>query len=502
MNQTNTMFPKDFLWGGATSAHQFEGGLEDHSRGLSVPDMMSGGSRTAPRYITNHIRDDMYYPSHTAVDFYHRYKEDIALYAEMGFRVFRMSINWARLYPTGEEETPDPEGVAFYHRVFEECRRYGIEPLVTLSHYEMPYALARKLKGWSSREAIEYFMKYCRFVFAEYKDEVTKWLTFNELNILLMGVYGNINGGGIMPEGDMIAVGTAVKVDESWDNPQLRYDAVHHQLLASALAVKLAHEINPQNEMGCMILGRVAYPYTCNPEDVLKAQHVMQKANYYVGDVQVRGAYPSFAPRIWREEGVKPAILPGDAEILKEGTVDFVSFSYYSSTTATDDPDVPIASGNMMRGPGNPYLKSSEWGWTIDPAGLRWYLNELYDRYQKPLFIVENGLGAVDKMEEDGSIHDSYRIDYIRSHVKAMKEAIGDGVDLMGYTLWGCTDLISASTGEMDKRYGLVYVDRHNDGSGDLSRHKKDSFYWYKHLIETNGASAFEDAAGKEEKTA
>ncbi len=242
-----------------------------------------------------------------------------------------------------------------------------------------------------------------------------------------------------------------------------------------------------------MILGRVAYPYTCNPEDVLKAQHVMQKANYYVGDTQVRGAYPSFARRIWKEEGVHPKIEPGDEEILKEGTVDFVSFSYYSSTTATDDPNVPIASGNMMRGPGNPYLKSSEWGWTIDPAGLRWYLNELYDRYQKPLFIVENGLGAIDKMEEDGSIHDDYRIDYIRRHVKAMKEAIDDGVDLMGYTLWGCTDLVSASTGEMDKRYGLVYVDRNNDGSGDLSRHKKDSFYWYKNLIDTNGASAYDE---------
>lgn len=491
-NPAASVFSPDFLWGGATSAHQFEGGLEGHRRGLSVPDMMTGGSRTAPRYITRTVDPDLYYPSHTAVDFFHRYKEDIALYAEMGFKVFRMSINWARLFPTGFEEKPDPEGIAFYHNVFHELQKYGIEPLVTLSHYEMPYKLASKTRGWSTREPIESFLRYCKTVFEEYKNEVRLWLTFNELNILLMGVYGNINGGGIVPEGEKTAVGTAVQVDESWDNPQLRYNAVHHQLIASALAVKLAHEINPENQVGCMILGRVAYPYSCDPKDVLKAQKVMRKANYYVGDVQVRGRYPAFAPQIWKEDKVYVEVSDEDKKILEEGTVDFVSFSYYSSTTATDNPDVPIASGNMMRGPGNPYLKSSQWGWTIDPDGLKWYLNELYDRYQKPLFIVENGLGAEDTMEEDGSIHDSYRIDYMKRHIQAMHEAVEDGVELMGYTVWGCTDLVSASTGEMDKRYGMVYVNKHNDGSGDLSRHKKDSFYWYKQVIETNGQAALE----------
>lgn len=395
-------FPDGFLWGGATSAHQYEGGITDGTRGLSVPDMMSGGSRTKPRYITDTILSECYYPSHQAVDFYHRYKEDIALYGEMGFKVFRMSINWARLFPTGEEDSPSREGIEFYHNVFAECKKYKIEPLVTLSHYEMPYALAKKYKGWSSREVIPIFLHYCETVFQEYKEEVHYWLTFNELNILLMGVYGNINGGGILPPGEKVAVGTAVKVDESWDNPQLRYLAVHHQLLASAEAVKMAHRFNPQNQIGCMLLGRVAYPYTCKPEDALKAQEVMRKANYYCGDVQVRGAYPSFSKKLWREEGVQIEITEEDAKTLKEGTVDFVSFSYYSSTTATNDPNVPIASGNMMRGPGNPYLKTSQWGWTIDPEGLRWYMNELYDRYQKPLFIVENGLGAEDKLEEDG----------------------------------------------------------------------------------------------------
>lgn len=490
MTALQSVFPENFLWGGATSAHQFEGGLKGHHRGLSVPDMMTGGSRTAPRYITRTVDPDLYYPTHEAVDFYHRYKEDIALYAQMGFKVFRMSINWARLFPTGMEAEPDPEGIEFYHNVFRELKKYNIEPLVTLSHYEMPYELARKTRGWSTREPMEYFLHYCQTVLTEYRDEVKWWLTFNELNILLMGVYGNINGGGIVPLQDKTAVGTAVKVDESWDDPQLRYDAVHHQLLASARVVKMAHAINPENKVGCMILGRVAYPYSCDPKDVLKAQKVMRKANYYVGDVQVRGAYPSFAPAIWKEEGVHVEVTEEDARILQEGTVDFVSFSYYSSTTATDNPDVPIASGNMMRGPGNPYLKSSQWGWTIDPDGLNWYLNELYDRYQKPLFVVENGLGAEDHMEADGSIHDTYRIEYMQKHIQAMNEAIEQGVDLIGYTVWGCTDLVSASTGEMDKRYGMVYVDKHNDGSGDLSRHKKDSFYWYKNVIESNGQKA------------
>ncbi len=486
-------FPADFLWGGATSAHQYEGGIADGTRGLSVPDMMTGGSRTEPRYITDTILSECYYPSHQAVDFYCRYKEDIALYGEMGFKVFRMSINWARLFPTGEEQSPSKDGIEFYHNVFAECKKYNIEPLVTLSHYEMPYALAKKYKGWSSREVIPIFLHYCETVFREYGEEVRYWLTFNELNILLMGVYGNINGGGILPPGEKVAVGTAVKVDESWDNPQLRYQAVHNQLLASAQAVKMAHRLNPGNQIGCMLLGRVAYPYTCKPEDVLKAQEVMRKANYYCGDVQVRGAYPSFSKKLWREEGVQIEVTEEDTKILKEGTVDFVSFSYYSSTTATNDPNVPIASGNMMRGPGNPYLKTSQWGWTIDPEGLRWYLNELYDRYQKPLFIVENGLGAEDKLEKDGKIHDDYRIDYMRKHICAMMEAIEDGVELMGYTVWGCTDLISASTGEMQKRYGMIYVDKNNDGTGSLNRYRKDSFYWYQEVIRTNGANILND---------
>lgn len=481
-------FRSDFLWGGATAANQFEGGWNEGGKGLSVPDVMSGGTKTAPRHITDGILPEYHYPSHEAVDFYHHYKEDIALYGEMGFKCFRMSINWARIYPHGDEAEPNRSGLNFYRSVFEECRKYGIEPLVTLSHYELPYYLAKEYGGWTNKKLIDLFFRYCETVFTEYKGLVRYWLTFNEINTLVMGTFGNIMGGGILPSGKDVEVGTAVSVDESWDDPQKRYTALHHQLVASAKAVKAAHSIDPDNKVGCMILGRASYPYTCNPDDVLKAQQVMRKANYYCGDVQVRGAYPSFAEKIWREEGVSVEVTAEDAEILKNGTVDFFTFSYYSSTTATDDPTVPIASGNMMRGPANPYLKNSAWGWSIDPKGMRYYLNEVYDRYQIPVMIVENGLGAEDVVESDGKIHDPYRIDYLREHIRQMEKAVEDGVDLMGYTVWGCTDLVSASTGEMAKRYGLVYVNKDNNGKGDLKRSRKDSFFWYKKVIASNGA--------------
>lgn len=476
-----------FLWGGATAANQFEGGWQEGGKGISVPDVMTGGTKTSPRHVTDGIFENYHYPSHEAVDFYHRYKEDIALYGEMGFKVFRLSVNWTRLFPRGDEEEPNQEGIAFYRNVFLECRKYGIEPLVTISHYELPYYLAKEYGGWSSRKLIDFYLKYCGVLFREYKDLVRYWLTFNEINILLMGAYGNIMGGGILPPGKDTQVGVLAGLDESWDDEQRRYTALHHQLVASAKAVKLAHEINGDNQVGCMILSRIAYPYTCRPDDVLKGQHTMELANYYCGDVHVRGAYPAFARRLWREKGIEIPFALGDKEALKDGTVDFLSFSYYSSSTATDDVTVPVAAGNMMRGPANPYLEQSQWGWTIDPKGLRYLLNEFYGRYQIPLMVVENGLGAEDKVETDGRIHDPYRIEYMREHIRQMEEAVEDGVDLMGYTVWGCTDLVSAGTGEMAKRYGLVYVDKDNQGKGTLERRPKDSFYWYQKVIASNG---------------
>lgn len=480
-------FPENFLWGGATAANQFEGGIEEGGKGLSVPDVMTGGTKTTPRHVTDGILPEYHYPSHEAVDFYHRYKEDIALYGEMGFKCFRMSINWTRLFPNGDEKEPKQEGIAFYRNVFLECQKYGIQPLVTISHYELPYHLAKEYGGWANRKIMDFFLRYCKVLFTEFRGLVHHWLTFNEINILQMGAYGNLMGGGILPPGKDTAVGVLAGLDTSWDDEQRRYTALHHQLVASAKAVAMAHEIDPENKVGCMLLSRIAYPYTCRPDDVLKGQQVMQTANYYCGDVQVRGAYPAFARRLWKEKGIEIPFAAGDSEALKEGTVDFFTFSYYSSSTATDDPDVPVANGNMMRGPANPYLEQSQWGWTIDPKGLRYLLNEFYGRWQIPLMIVENGLGAEDQVEEDGSIHDEYRIAYMREHIKQMAEAVEDGVELMGYTVWGCTDLVSAGTGEMAKRYGLVYVDKDNEGKGTLERRRKDSFYWYQKVIKSNG---------------
>lgn len=480
-------FPKHFLWGGATAANQCEGGWDEGGKGLAVPDVMTGGARGCPRRLTDGVLPDRYYPSHQAVDFYHHYKEDIALFAEMGFTCFRMSVNWARLFPRGDETAPNPEGLAFYRDVFTQCRERGIEPLVTISHYELPYALAKEYGGWANRKLIDFYLNYCGVLFREYRGLVRYWLTFNEINILSLNAFGGIMGGGLLPQGREVAVGMEAGADESWDNPQRRFQALHHQLLASARAVKMAHEIDPDNKVGCMLLSKVVYPRTCAPDDVLLAQQSSRFTNFYCGDVQVRGAYPAFAKRIWAEKGVVIDQRPEDAAVLREGRVDFYAFSYYASSTVSSDPDVEQVGGNMSHGAANPYLKTSDWGWTIDPKGLRYFLNELYDRYQIPLMVVENGLGAADRVEENGTVHDTYRIDYLREHIRQMELAIEDGVDLMGYTMWGPIDIVSASTGEMAKRYGFIYVDKNNDGSGTLERIRKDSFYWYQKVIASNG---------------
>lgn len=472
---------KDFLWGGATAANQFEGGWDADGKGPSVPDHVRGGTVSTPRLWDKELDPNVYYPSHDATDFYHHYKEDIALYGEMGFKCYRMSINWARIYPTGMEETPNQAGLDFYHNVFAECKKYNIEPLVTISHYELPWGLSEKYNGWVGREVINCFVRYATTLFTEFKDDVKYWLTFNEINI------------GAQPFGRIMSLGMQgedgkpmFKLEETDEERSDRFTALHNQFVASALAVKKGHEINPENKIGLMIAGSMVYGYTCNPEDQKKAQASMDMSNWFCGDVQVRGHYPYYAKRYFKENNVTVRMEEGDLDIIKEGTVDFYSFSYYMSSTASVAP-VEGAQGNMFSGAKNPYLKASEWGWQIDPMGLRLYLNQVYSRYEIPLMVVENGLGANDVRSEDGKFHDSYRIDYLRDHIKAMKEAVEDGVELMGYTMWGCTDLVSASTGEMKKRYGFVYVDRDNDGNGDFHREKKDSFDWYKKCIASNG---------------
>ena len=482
MGKTN--FPEGFYWGGATAANQLEGAWDEDGRGPSVDDHFMGGSFEKPREITIDIDPDKLYPNHDGVDFYHHYEEDIALMAEMGFNMFRMSISWSRIYPNGDDPEPNEAGLAFYDKVFDCCREHGIEPLVTLSHYEMPYHLVEEYNGWESRELIELFERYCHTVFERYQDKVTYWLTFNEINC-------GVNSRGALFETSMIrgfeGPSSAISV-----TPQQCFQALHHQFVASARVVRYAHENYPQFKMGNMDCFILSYAATCDPKDELANQQEMRRMNWYCSDVQVRGRYPSYAKRLWEENGVVLQMQPSDLEDLAKGTVDFYTFSYYMSTTVGTHADLEMTEGNMTFGGKNPYLESTDWGWQIDPDGLRFALNEIYDRYQIPLMVVENGMGAYDTVEEDGSIHDPYRIDYLKRHVRAMGEAIADGVDLIGYTWWGPIDLVSAGTGEMRKRYGFIYVDKHDDGTGTYARSRKDSFYAYQKIIKSNGAEGLD----------
>ncbi|AMQ19920.1 glycoside hydrolase family 1 protein [Geobacillus sp. JS12] len=473
----NKKFPEGFLWGGATAANQIEGGFGEGNKGVSIADVLPGGKMRQQllreKGLQFAIDKEKYtYPNHEAIDFYHRYKEDIALFAEMGFKAFRLSIAWTRIFPNGTELEPNEEGLAFYDRVFDELHKYGIEPVVTISHYEMPLHLAKEYGGWRSRELVTLFERYAKVIFQRYKDKVKYWLTFNEINGAL---HFPLMSMGFVPESE------ETKYQEL-------FQAFHHQFVASSLAVKACREIIPDAKIGCMILAAPVYPYDCNPENVMHALEEERLLNFFCADVQVRGEYPSFMKRVFDERGVKLDIRDGDLELIKKHTVDYIGLSYYMSVTQKKDKmDDELIPGSVFDGVKNPFLKASDWGWEIDPIGLRIILNRLYDRYRVPLFIVENGLGAHDKVEEDGSIHDDYRIDYLRRHIEAAREAIADGVELIGYLVWGCIDLVSASTGEFSKRYGLIYVDKHDDGSGTLERRKKKSFDWYQNVIATNG---------------
>lgn len=482
MTELKKGFPENFLWGGATAANQLEGAFDQGGKGLSSADMVAYVPKAersndhAIEISSERIEQILSgeftarFPKREGVDFYHRYKEDIALFAEMGFKVFRLSINWARIFPNGDDAVPNEEGLQFYDNVFDELLKYGIEPLVTLAHYETPLGLTHKYNGWASREVISCFTNYAETVFKRYKDKVKYWITFNEINMMTLSPF---TGGGVV-------------IDRVENKLQTIYQALHHQFVASALATKLLHAIIPGAQMGCMLARMESYANTCNPEDVRLNQHENQM-NLYFTDVHARGEYPKYMDRYFAENKVSIQKQPGDDEILKLHTVDYVAFSYYMTLTVSVSPEGERAQGNLFGGVKNPYLKASEWGWQIDPVGLRIMLNTMYDRYQKPLFIVENGLGAYDKVEADGSIHDTYRIDYLRQHIAQMKEAILDGVDLIGYTSWGPIDLVSMSTSEMSKRYGFIYVDLDDDGNGTLNRSRKDSFDWYKKVIASNG---------------
>lgn len=486
-------FPNDFLWGGATAANQFEGAWNEDGKLDSTADHFTLGSRKEPRLFTYDIDQDKYfYPAHKASNFYHHYKQDIALLAEMGFKIFRMSINWTRIYPNGDDEQPNSKGIEFYRNVFLELKKYGIEPLVTISHYELPFHLAEKYDGWLSRKTIDCYLKYCQTLFTEYKGLVKYWLTFNEINSLILGGNGYFSGGILSSSSKDMGAGIVDDLDEFAISKQhqdlvKQYQALHHQLVASALAVKMAHEIDQGYQLGCMIAGITQYPLTCRPEDMLLVQRERRNIFYYCSDIQVKGEYPKYIDRFFKENDIHIEFEDHDRDILKNGTVDFYTFSYYSTGCVTTDTTQDKTAGNLIFGVSNPYLEKSQWGWQIDPHGLRYFLNEIYDRYHIPIMVVENGVGQDDKLEEDKSIHDDYRIDYLREHILAMSEAIEDGVDLIGYTPWGCIDLVAASTGEMKKRYGFIYVDVDDYGNGTYQRYKKDSFYWYKKVIESHG---------------
>lgn len=477
-------FPQGFLWGGATAANQLEGAYLEGGKGWSTADVqkylpeqsrdLSARVRSAAtrESVKAAMADTQgVYPKRWGIDHYHRFKEDIALFAEMGFKTYRLSISWPRIFPKGYEETPNEEGLAFYDALIDELLKYNIEPLVTISHFEFPLELAFQSNGWLDRGTIDHFLRYAVTLFERYKGRVKYWLTFNELNMI--GFSGFLSGG-VMADG----------VDNML---QAQYQAAHHQLVASALTVKACHEILPDAQIGCMIAELLSYPKTCKPEDTLAAMRAEDRAAFFA-DVQVRGAYPYNTAKMFKDMGISIVKEHGDDEILAAYPVDFLSFSYYMSTVASTDPDDQKVQGNLFGGVKNPYLETSDWGWQIDPVGLRVLLNKLYARYGVPLFIVENGLGAKDTVEADGAVHDPYRIDYLRAHIREMGKAIEDGVDVMGYTPWGCIDLVSASTNEMSKRYGFIYVDRDDLGNGSGERSRKDSFFWYKKVIASNGA--------------
>lgn len=462
-------FPKDFLWGGAVAANQCEGAYKEDGKGLSIQDVLPRGIRGERTSVPTEDNKKL-----AGIDFYHRYREDIRLFAEMGFKVFRISIAWSRIFPNGDETEPNEKGLEFYDRVFDECHKYGIEPLVTISHYETPLYLAEHYNGWANRKMIGFYERYVRTLFERFGGKVKYWLTFNEINSVLHAPF--MSGGIHTP---------AEKLTE-----QELYQAVHHELVASALATKTAHEIMPDAKIGCMILSMPMYPLTPSPDDMIQVMEEEHK-NYFFGDVHVRGTYPGYMKRYFRDHHIQIHFEPEDEEILKH-TVDFVSFSYYMSVCATADKEKQKkGNGNLLGGVPNPTLTASQWGWQIDPKGLRYVLNMFYDRYQKPLFVVENGLGAVDVLTEDvhgnKTVEDDYRIQYLHDHLVQLREAVEDGVEVLGYTTWGCIDLVSASTAELKKRYGFIYVDRNDDGSGTLDRYKKKSFYWYQKVIESNG---------------
>ena len=470
-------FSKGFLWGGAVAAHQLEGGWQEGGKGVSVADVMTAGRHGVPREITEGVLPGKNYPNHEGIEFYYRYKEDIALLAKMGFKCFRTSIAWTRIFPNGDETEPNEAGLKFYDDLFDEMHKYGMEPVITLSHFEMPYHLVTEYGGWRNRKLVDFFVRFATVCFERYKHKVKYWMTFNEINNqreLNVPFTAFTNSGVLYKEGE--------------DKKAVMYQVAHHEFVASAKAVIEGHKINPDFQIGCMLAMTPVYPETCRPMDQMAALKEMDKS-FFFGDVQVRGHYPNYVLKEWELKGYKVEMEDGDLEILSEGTVDYYAFSYYMSHATTSVAErKENLQGGFFDGVKNPYIEESDWGWPIDPVGLRYMLNVLQERYELPLMIVENGIGLHETPDADGKINDDARIAYFKAHIAEMKKAVDeDGVDLMGYCPWGPIDLVSAGTGEMEKRYGFIYVDKDNKGNGTLKRVPKKSFYWYQNVIKTNG---------------
>ncbi|MEA4963159.1 MAG: family 1 glycosylhydrolase [Lutispora sp.] len=459
-------FPQGFYWGGAIAANQAEGAYLEDGKLMSTADIKSGG------FFGGLRRDADYYPTHKAIDFYHRSREDLALFGEAGFNIFRTSINWTRVFPTGEEPQPNEAGLRYYEDMFKEARKNGMELMITISHYETPLALVDKYGGWDNRVFIDFYLKFVETIATRFRGLVKFWLTFNEIgNAAVVPICWD--AAGIHPQSEHLT--------------QRMYQAAHHQFVASALATKMIHKIDPEAQVGAMIAYKTVYPFTCKVEDV-KAAEAAKRKEFFFSDVQARGYYPAYIWRFFEENSLSVEMEPGDEEVIRDNTVDFITISYYRSRVVSSDYEEPAEkTTNTLEGLVNPYLPKTDWGWSIDPDGLRLALNELYDRYQLPLFVVENGLGAIDKADENGYVDDTYRIDFMAAHVRAMREAAKDGVDLRGYTMWGPIDIVSNGTGQMSKRYGIVYVDLDDQGNGTGRRSKKKSFDWYRQVILSNG---------------
>lgn len=481
-----TGFPNDFLWGAATAANQVEGGYNEGGKGLSSFDVVpfyEPENRKNLKVLTSDVSEEDFikyktggaegnFPKRRGSDFYHQYKEDIQLFGELGLKVYRLSISWARIFPDGLSVEPNKEGLEFYKNVFSQCKKYGMEPLVTMSHYEIPVDIVDQFNGWESKETIHHFARYANVILNEFKNDVTYWIIFNELN---MTVFSPYTGAGILQERIV-----------SKNIETAKYKAIHHQFLAAAKVTSIARSINPGFKIGCMIARLENYAATCRPEDQFSALQDDQ-LNCFFLDVSVRGKYPGYMTRFFAEHDIEFEITEEEKRLLASNTSDFISFSFYNTYVAKYDDTGTRVSGNLVDSEPNPYLKTTEWNWPIDPLGFRITLNRLYDKYQVPLFVAENGLGANDKLEESGAVHDTYRIEYLREHIAAMKEAVKDGVEIFGYTVWTAIDLVSCGTNEMSKRYGFIYVDADNYGNGSYKRFKKDSFAWYQKVIKSNG---------------